>query len=74
MDQQREAQTEDDLGWEDDQGVKTGGAQRIEKEWIAQGPRVVTQTDEGAIVLGHRLPDGNHERDRDDDEHRPQGG
>src|ERR1700694_2427324 len=74
MNQQGEAETKDDLGGEDDQRVQPGGAKGIEKEWIGQGSGVVAEADQRAIVRRDRLPDGDHERDGDDNEHRAERG
>src|SRR2546425_13139120 len=69
MNQQREAEAEEDLGGENDQGVQPGRAQGIEEEGIAQGPRIVAEADERAVVQRDRLPDRDHEGDGDNDEH-----
>ena len=69
MNQQGKGEAEEDLGGEDDNRIDPGRAQRIVKQGIAQSPCVVAQADQGAIVGGDRLPDGQHERDRHDNEH-----
>src|SRR6202011_5058183 len=68
VNQEREAETEEDLGGKNDHGVQPGGAQRVDEEGIAQGPRVVAEADERAVVQRDRLPDRDHEGDRHDDE------